>query len=85
MVAANPETGEVHRVGRGRAAALRRPAPGITPTHTAASRCEVLELFAPPPSTGTSGAYARTRPYLERSLYADDDALGGAPGGRPAG
>jgi hypothetical protein len=32
----------------------------------------VLELFAPPPSTGSSGAYARTRPYLRESLYAPD-------------
>jgi quercetin dioxygenase-like cupin family protein len=40
----------------------------------------VLELFAPPPVTGTSGAYAQTRPYLEESVYADDRLLGGLVG-----
>jgi quercetin dioxygenase-like cupin family protein len=37
---------------------------------------KVLELFAPPPSTGSSGAYAQTRPYLEHSIYAKDELLG---------
>jgi quercetin dioxygenase-like cupin family protein len=36
----------------------------------------VLELFAPPPATGTSGAYARTKPYLTDSRYSDDGLLG---------
>ncbi len=79
MVAANPETGEVHKVGRG-----ERLMFGPGTWHHAfahgAEALEVLELFAPPPATGTSGAYARTRPYLEESLYADDDALGSTPG-----
>jgi quercetin dioxygenase-like cupin family protein len=81
MVAANPETGEVHRVGRG-----ERLMFGPGTWHHAFAHgdepLEVLELFAPPPATGTSGAYARTRPYLEDSLYADDDALGSTPGDR---
>lgn len=84
MVAANPETGEVHRVERGGRLMF---GPG-TWHHAFAhgdEALEVLELFAPPPSTGTSGAYARTRPYLEESLYADDDALGATPGDSPAG
>jgi quercetin dioxygenase-like cupin family protein len=36
----------------------------------------VLELFAPPPARGTSGAYAQTRPFLSASTYADDRLLG---------
>ena len=84
MVAANPETGEVHRVERG-----ERLFFGPGTWHHAFAHgdepLEVLELFAPPPSTGTSGAYARTRPYLEHSVYADDDALGSTPGERPPG
>jgi quercetin dioxygenase-like cupin family protein len=84
MVAANPETGEVHRVERG-----ERLLFGPGTWHHAFAHgdqgLEVLEFFAPPPSTGTSGAFARTRPYLEQSRYADDDALGQTPGERPPG
>jgi mannose-6-phosphate isomerase-like protein (cupin superfamily) len=79
MVAANPETGEVHRVRRGERLFFRRD----TWHHAFAHGGEplrVLELFAPPPAAGTSGTYARGRPYLERSRYADDDALGRTPG-----
>jgi mannose-6-phosphate isomerase-like protein (cupin superfamily) len=64
MVIANPETGEVQRVARGGSVAFGRD----TWHHAFAHGGEplsVLELFAPPPSTGSSGAYARTRPYLE--------------------
>jgi quercetin dioxygenase-like cupin family protein len=39
----------------------------------------VLEFFAPPPSTGTSGAYARTRPYVEQPAYTQDQWLGRLP------
>jgi len=39
----------------------------------------VLEFYAPPPAKGTSGAYARTRPYLEESRYAQDQWLGQLP------
>jgi quercetin dioxygenase-like cupin family protein len=39
----------------------------------------VLELFAPPPSTGTSGRYAQTRPYLATNRYADDAIIGDWP------
>jgi mannose-6-phosphate isomerase-like protein (cupin superfamily) len=44
----------------------------------------VLEFFAPPPSTGTSGAYARTRPYVEHSIYTQDQWLGKWPMERAA-
>jgi quercetin dioxygenase-like cupin family protein len=84
MVAANPETGEVHRVERG-----ERLAFGPGTWHHAFAHGEealqVLEFLAPPPSTGTTGAYARTRPYLEEPLYADDDVLGATPGERTPG
>ncbi|NWG21163.1 MAG: cupin domain-containing protein [Chloroflexi bacterium] len=78
MLIANPATGEVHRVERGEAAFFRRDtwhhamSVGVEPLR-------VLELFAPPPSRGTSGAYARTQPYLERSIYRRDHLLGRWP------
>jgi len=82
MAIANPETGEVQRVEAGECVFLRRD----TWHHAFAQGVDalrVLELFAPPPSTGSSGAYARTRPYLEDSRYAADELLGGlTPAGR---
>jgi quercetin dioxygenase-like cupin family protein len=75
LVLANPETGEVVRAEQGESVFFRRDT-----WHHGFSYGEgplrVLELFAPPPATGTSGAYARTRPYLEESVYADDRLLG---------
>lgn len=44
----------------------------------------VLEFFSPPPSTGASSAYAKTVPYLEGPLHANDDILGNWPMGRAA-
>jgi quercetin dioxygenase-like cupin family protein len=74
LVLANPETGEVHRVERGRAISF-----GKDTWHHGFSygteALEVLELFAPPPATGSSQAYARTRPYLTTSTYVRDDWL----------
>lgn len=75
---ANPETGEVHVVKQGEAAFFRRDTwhhgfnLGTEPVR-------VLEFYAPPPAKGTSGAYARTRPYLETSRYTRDDWLGRLP------
>lgn len=75
---ANPETGEVLVVRPGQAVFFRKDTwhhgfnLGTTPVR-------VLEFFAPPPSTGTSGAYARTRPYVERSRYTRDEFLGRLP------
>jgi quercetin dioxygenase-like cupin family protein len=75
MAIANPETGEVLRVPAGEAVFFRRDT-----WHHAFAHGEgplrVLELFAPPPSAGASGAYARTRPYLDGSRYSKDDLLG---------
>jgi quercetin dioxygenase-like cupin family protein len=81
MVLADPETGEVQRVAAGQSVTF-----GPDTWHHAFAHggepLRVLELFAPPPSAGTSGAYARTKPYLETSRYADDAVLGHVPGMR---
>jgi mannose-6-phosphate isomerase-like protein (cupin superfamily) len=83
MVIANPETGEVHRVQPGEAAFFRKD----TWHHAfnySKDALRVLEFFAPPPSQGTSGAYARTKPLLPVSKYGIDAALGHWPMERAA-
>jgi quercetin dioxygenase-like cupin family protein len=75
LVLANPETGEVVRAEPGESVFFRRD----TWHHGfsyGADTLRVLEFFAPSPATGTSGAYAQTRPYLQESIYADDGILG---------
>ena len=77
LAIANPETGEVERIATGGSVFFRKD----TWHHAFACDGEplkVVEFFSPPPSTGSSGAYARTRPYLEESRYADDALLGNA-------
>jgi quercetin dioxygenase-like cupin family protein len=74
LALANPDTGEVHRALPGEAIFFRRD------TWHHAMNCSteplrVLELFAPPPSQGTSGAYSRTKPYLTDSAYTQDQWL----------
>ena len=78
MVLCNPETGEVHRVAPGEAAFFRRDTWHHAMNYST-EPLRVLEFFAPPPSQGTSGAYARTRPYLHTSRYTQDDLLGHWP------
>lgn len=83
LVLANPETGEVVRAEPGESVFFRRD----TWHHGFSYGDEplrVLELFAPPPATGTSGAYARTRPYLEQSRYAVEGVVGNLAGAPPA-
>jgi mannose-6-phosphate isomerase-like protein (cupin superfamily) len=78
MVIANPETGEVHRVVPGEAAFFRRD----TWHHVfnmSTEQLRVLEMFAPPPAAGTSGAYAQTRPYLEAARYERPELIGRWP------
>jgi quercetin dioxygenase-like cupin family protein len=75
MAIANPETGEVQRIETGESVFFRRDTWHHAFAH-GAGPLRVLELFAPPPATGSSGAYSRTRPYLEESRYADDGLLG---------
>jgi quercetin dioxygenase-like cupin family protein len=80
MVIANPQTGEVHRVLPGETAFFRRDT-----WHHAFNYSDeplrALEFFAPPPSTGTSGAYAQKQPYLPEadSRYTRDEWLGKLP------
>jgi quercetin dioxygenase-like cupin family protein len=74
----NPETGEVHRALPGEAIFFRRDtwhhAFNFSP-----EPLQVLELFAPPPSQGTSGAYARSKPNLTTPKYTQDQWLGQWP------
>ncbi len=82
MILCNPETGEVHRLQPGEAAFFRRDT-----WHHAFNYSDqplrVLEIFAPPPSQGTSGAYARTKPYLATSKYLQTEWLSRWPMARP--
>jgi quercetin dioxygenase-like cupin family protein len=82
LVLANPELGEVLRVETGHSVAF-----GADTWHHAFAHggeaLRVLEFLAPPPSAGTTGAYARTRDYLETSSYADDELLGTWPRSGP--
>ena len=78
MVIANPETGEVHRVLPGEAAFFRRDTWHHAWAH-GPDPLRVLEFFAPPPSQGTSGAYARTKPNLSANRYTQDQWLGHWP------
>jgi len=78
MVLSNPETGEVHRVQPGEAAFFRRDtwhhAFNFSP-----EPLRVIEFFAPPPSQGTSGSYAQTKPNLTSPKYSQDQWLSSWP------
>jgi quercetin dioxygenase-like cupin family protein len=78
MVICNPATGEVQRVDKGQAVFF-----GPNTWHHAYSYgsepLRVLEYFAPPPSRGTAGTYARTQPLLESWTYGQDHLLGRWP------
>lgn len=78
MIINNPETGEVHRLRPGEAAFFRRDTWHHVWGH-GPEALRVLEFFAPPPSQGTSGAYARAQPYLHDVRYTRDDLLGKWP------
>jgi quercetin dioxygenase-like cupin family protein len=78
LMLANPQHGEVQRLRPGEAAFFRRD----TWHHGFSCGCEplcVLEYFAPGPAQGSGGAYARTKPNLERCHYGRDDLLGRWP------
>ena len=83
LVLANPETGEVVRAEPGDSVFFRRDTWHHGFSYGDAA-LRVLEFFAPPPATGTSGAYAQTRPYLEESTYARAGVVGNLMGGSPA-
>jgi quercetin dioxygenase-like cupin family protein len=78
LVLSNPESGEVHVLQTGEAAFFCRDTwhHGLN-CDTASLR--VLEFLAPPPSQGTSGAYARTRANLERPKAVQDELIGRWP------
>lgn len=79
MVIANPETAEVHLLERGEAVAFGPDTWHHVFAH-GPEELRVMEFFAPPPSTGTSGPYAKTRPYLDRNNYEDPEVIGNWPG-----
>jgi quercetin dioxygenase-like cupin family protein len=81
MVIANPETGEVHVVKTGESVFFQKD----TWHHAFAwgsEECRVLEYFAPPPSTGSSGKYAATRPYVAEFKYERRELVRNWPAGR---
>lgn len=78
MVFVDPEHGEVRRVEAGEGVFFRRD----TWHHAmsfGADQLRVLEFFAPPPATGASSAYARTKDLLSDSSYYDDRWTGRWP------
>jgi quercetin dioxygenase-like cupin family protein len=74
LALANPETGEVRVARAGEALAFGRDTwhHGFSEGDEA---LDVMQYFAPPPATGSSQAYARTRPLLDRAAYAQDALL----------
>jgi mannose-6-phosphate isomerase-like protein (cupin superfamily) len=79
---ADPQNGSVTRIEAGEAAFF-----GPDTWHHAFNwgpgPARILEYFAPPPATGTSGAYAQRQPYLSASRYTDDSVLGTVIPGQP--
>lgn len=82
MVIANPETGETKLARTGEAVFFQRDT-----WHNAwafgTEELRVLEFFAPPPSTGTSGKYAQTRPYVDKPRYERAELWGHWPPRQP--
>ncbi len=78
MVIANPETGEVYKAVPGETAFFRRGTWHHVYNYSD-EPLRVLEFFAPPPSTGTSGVYARQQPLLTDVRYTRDELLGHLP------
>lgn len=79
MLACNPQTGEVLECVAGESLYFRKD----TWHHVRAQGAEplrVLEFFSPPPSQGTSGAYAMKQEYLETPVYRRDELLGNYTG-----
>lgn len=79
MLLVNPETGEAVVAREGESVFFRRDTWHHAVNRSADGALRVMELFAPPPSTGASSTYARTRPYLTEWRYGDDRWLGRWP------
>ena len=75
LVIANPGTGEVEVAHAGESIFFRRDTWHHGYNYDATSRLRVLELFAPPPSQGTSSTYARTKDNLTEWTYHDNSEL----------
>ena len=71
LVLANPETGEVHLVEAGEAVTFGRDTwhHGFNQGN---GTLDVMQYFAPPPATGSSQPYAKTRPFLDDVTYVQD-------------
>ena len=78
MLIANPENGEVHLAQAGEAVFFQKDT-----WHNAwawgPEELRVLEFFAPPPSTGSSGKYAQTRPYVAVPKFERTNLIGQWP------
>ena len=79
MLLVNPETGETVRARPGESVFFRRDTWHHAINRSPDRPLRVMELFAPPPASGASSSYARTRPYLSEWRYGDDRLLGRWP------
>ncbi len=75
LLLANPEKGEIQIANIGDAILFRKDTWHHIFSHST-KQLRVLEFFAPPPATGASRAYAKTKPYLDEIRYTDDTQLG---------
>ena len=75
---ANPETGEVHLAEKGEAVFFRRDTWHHGFNYSNES-LRVLEVLAPPPSSGSCGQYALAQPALVTGKYTRDELLGDWP------
>ena len=78
LVLANPETGEVHLAEKGEAVFFRRDTWHHGFNYSNES-LRVLEVLAPPPSSGSCGQYALEQPDLVTRKYTRDELLGDWP------
>ena len=68
LIINNPKTGETQRINKGESVFFRKD----TWHHAfnySNDYLQVLEFFSPPPSTGTSGLYAKKQKLLKKSKY----------------
>src|SRR5918995_1419569 len=66
LLLTNPETGEAELISAGESLFFRRDTWHHGVNRSPDRPMRALEFMAPPPATGSSSAYARTRPLLER-------------------
>jgi len=68
LIINNPATGETHKINKGESVFFRKD----TWHHAfnySNDYLQVLEFFSPPPSTGTSGLYAKKKKLLKKTKY----------------